>query len=372
VLKKEENTAHEGPAAENTAVSTDNKASDAIAKHDAVAVANNLSEPANATTDAVAKTSKANTASTTTKSGKTQNPDHAAGKVRPKFGPEAKEYYSNQSKKAAKETPVKDPEDVLNAATPVAAGEGYDYLNMHNSVLEMLKKDEVLRSSPHDFIRGVDEDYYKKFHRRIHYVNLEAGGAYMLGWSGKNGSDAVGMNAFGGLNYEMKVKNILNWGIGVQFYNIGHINKSFYDRQSFEYDFGSNGHFTSITANSLYYVGIPVKVSRYITRTGKIGVGLNTGILVGGKNTVTTYDERDLVKTNVKTTIGKGVYEGLNTTNVMMSVFYTQHLSRRFSVNGEFIYGLSDTYKRSASLNSVKENNMGVRLSLQFRIFPLK
>jgi hypothetical protein len=366
-LKKEENTTHENPATENTSVSNDAAVS-AAAKNAAVPTENNLNEAAKPSTNANA--SKASNAPSNSKGNKTQNPAHKPASKKPTLGKEAQDFYANNSKKPTNETQT--PDEVLNASAQSNANLTSEYLDMHRSVLDMLTKDQVLKSSPHDFLRGFDEDYYKKSRRRIHYVNVEAGGAYMLGWTARNGTDAVGLNAFGGLNYEMKVKNILNFGIGAQFYNIGHINKSFYDRQNFEYDFGSNGHFTSITANSLYYIGIPVKVSRYITKSGKIGLGLNAGFLVGGKNTVTTYDESDLVKTNVKTTTGKGVYEGLNTTNVMMSVFYTQHLSRRFSLNGEFIYGLSDTYKKAASLNSAKENNMGVRLSLQFTIFPLK
>lgn len=244
-----------------------------------------------------------------------------------------------------------------------------DYLEMHSSVLQLWQKEEVLRNSPHDFIRIYDEDYYKRSRRRLHFINAEAGGAYMLGWQTQQGSDANGLNYYAGLNYGLYIKKKMSVTIGAQLYNISNINTPFYSRQSFQYDFGYNGNYTNITTNELLYVGIPVKFYRNISRTGKVGVGVNTAFLVDSKNSVQTYTERDLVKSNIQTVQQKGNFDGVNTMNVMLSANYNQRLNRRFFINAEFVYGLSDTYKKNATLNNSRENNMGVRLGIQYTLF---
>lgn len=259
--------------------------------------------------------------------------------------------------------------ELLNAASSTESEiTTYDYLEMHSSVLQMWQKEEVLKNSPHDFIRIYNEDYYKP-RRRLHFLNAEAGAAYLLGWQTTNGNDAEGFDYYAGLNYGIYIKKKMSVTLGVQVYNISHINTAFYSRQNFQYDFGYNGNFTNITANELTYVGVPVKFYRNISRTGKLGIGVNTAFLVDSKNTVETYTERDLVKSNIQSVKQKGNFEGVNTMNIMLSANYSHRLGRRLFVNAEFVYGLSDTYKKSATLNATRENNMGIRLGLQYTLF---
>ena len=149
---------------------------------------------------------------------------------------------------------------------------------------------------------------------------------------------------------------------------MGNIKQPFYSASQTVYEFGSTGSYTNITTNALYYVSIPLKFSYSISKNDKIGVGLNTGFLVGGKNTIETYNLLDGVKYNPETTTNKGYYENTNTKNIMLNAFYSRKLNKRISLNGEFIYGLSDVYLNTKT-NITKQNIMGVKLGLTFTLF---
>jgi hypothetical protein len=107
----------------------------------------------------------------------------------------------------------------------------------------------------------------------------------------------------------------------------------------------------------------------YNLSRGKIGAGVNAGMLFNGTNTMQTYKETDLVKTDMAEVKNKGFYQGVNTKNILLSAFYTHRLTKRMSANVEVLYGLSDTYLKMATKTNTKENNMGLRLSLQYTLF---
>jgi hypothetical protein len=261
-----------------------------------------------------------------------------------------------------------DQEENLNAAANTAVvAESADYLNMRKSVLQIWSKDEVLRSNGYSFIR-YDEDYFVHKHRNKYYLNVEMGTTYLLGWQTANGTDARGLNGFAGVNFGVYLPKKFILSVGAQVYNVSNITQPFYTQTRYDYDFGYTGTHTNITANSLIYASVPVKISYPLSRKSRIGAGINMGMLFSGMSTVQTYNESDLVKSNMTETKVKGYYEGVNKMNTMISVFYTHRLNRRFSLNGEVILGLSDVYKSSVTKNGTFERNMGARLSLQYDI----
>jgi hypothetical protein len=226
-----------------------------------------------------------------------------------------------------------------------------------------------LRKTPYDFIRIYEDDYYKSVRKRkTHFMNVEAGMAYMLGWNVPVGKDAKGFNTYAGINYGLHLGKRLSASVGAQIYNIGNIEQPFYTGSNVTYGFGSNGTYTSVASNSLYYFAIPAKVNFVLTKHDHIGVGVNTGFLFNGMNTVETYEMKDGVKSNESKTRYSGYFEGTNTTNIMLSASYGHSFTKRMRVNAEFMYGISDTYKNSVS-SETKENNMGIRLGVQYTLF---
>ncbi len=219
-----------------------------------------------------------------------------------------------------------------------------------------------------NFASVYDNDYYKNTKPKFHYFTIEAGDMYLLGWNTTNGKDASGFNYYAGVNYGIYIDPKSTISIGLQGYNVGNIKESFYTGSNTLYEFGSTGSYTNITTNALYYFNIPLKYTYSFTKMDKIGLGFNAGFIVGGKNTVETYKLFDGVKSNSETITNKGYYEGVNTKNFTLSAFYSRKLNKRFALNGEFIYGLSDLYLNSKT-NSTKENTIGIKLGLIFTLF---
>lgn len=242
------------------------------------------------------------------------------------------------------------------------------YIKTKISVLPEHNIEGDIKNTSYDFIRIYDEDYYKTKKRKLHYVEVEAGTAYMFGWNASNGTDAKGFNAYAGLNYGFLIKKRFSASVGAQLFNISHVKQPFFTASNVSYDFGSNGTFTTVTTNSLLYFAIPVKINYAINKRNSIGMGVNSAFLFNGRNTIETYNMADGVKSNVKQLHNTGYYEGTNTTNVMLTASYSRAVCSRMKLNAELMMGLSDVYKNTSS-NVVFENSKGIRVGLQYTLF---
>ncbi|MCW3075698.1 MAG: hypothetical protein JWO32_307 [Bacteroidetes bacterium] len=242
------------------------------------------------------------------------------------------------------------------------------FLNTRVSVLPKHPIDDEIKTTAYDFIRIYDEDYYKSKRRKTFYLDAEAGLAYMAGWTAPHGKDADGFNGYAGLNFGFHIKNKISASVGAQVYNISHIRQPFYTGSNLNYDFGSNGTYTTVVTNSLLYFAIPLKINYALNKRNIIGAGINAGFLFNGNNTVETYNISDAVKSNILKTRTTGYYEGTNTINIMLSAFYSRAVTRRIKLNAELQYGISDTYKNTET-NRLQEKNMGIRLGLQYTLF---
>lgn len=242
------------------------------------------------------------------------------------------------------------------------------YLKTKISVLPEHIIEGDIKNTSYDFIRIYDEDYYKTKKRKLHYFEAEAGTAYMFGWNTSKGTDAKGFNAYAGLNYGFLIKKHFSASIGAQVYSIGNVTKPFFTASEVNYDFGSNGTFTTVTTNSLIYFALPVKIHYAINKRNSIGMGVNTAFLFNGKNTIETYNMSDGVKSNIKQLHNTGYYEGTNTANVMLTASYSRAVSSRIKINTELVFGLSDIYKNTES-NVTFENSKGIRIGLQYTLF---
>lgn len=212
-----------------------------------------------------------------------------------------------------------------------------------------------------------DEEYYKKDKNKSHFLNAEAGGAYLTGWDVKGGKDGKGLNWFAGINYGVYLAKKWSIGAGLQVYNVSNISKPFYNHSMTEYSFGSAATRTVITTSDLYYAAVPVKIYYAISPLSQFGAGVNVGMPVQAKSTVETFAMSDNLQTGSNKTTRSGVYEGVNTTNVMLSAFYRTQVGKRMYVSGEAIYGISDVFENLSNKN--KENVAGFRLSLQYTLF---
>jgi hypothetical protein len=260
------------------------------------------------------------------------------------------------------------PLQMQNAEVSSLAGElNVEQLAIVYSSLPFETNDPELISTPFNYLSRYDEDYYTKGNPKTHYLNAEIGGTYLLGWSSKH--DAKGFNYFGGINYGRYLCPKTSVSVGLQVYNVSHIEQPFYTDSHKEYGFGSSTIYTVVTTNQLLYTSVPVKFNYHLNSSSLFGIGLNIGYLIAASNTVRSYrsnpeePEADLSKTKPH-----GVYEGTKTTNMMLSANYKAQLCQRVGINAEFIYGLTDIFKNMGDVKNA-EKPMGFRLSLQYTLF---
>jgi hypothetical protein len=263
------------------------------------------------------------------------------------------------------EAPADPPATVLEQQ-PVIASEVVSYEHL-NPIYSRLPVSSVERELQPTIIRVSNEDYYNKKRFKTHFLNAEAGATYLAGWDVKGGKDGKGLNWFAGLNYGLYVSRKIALGAGLQVYNIAHIEKPFYSTSTTQYGFGSTGTRTVITTGSLYYVALPVKVYYLLNSHSQFGAGVNIGMPVEARSTMETYGLSDHVVVNSQKTTRTGLYEGINTTNILLSAFYKTQVAKRFYLNGEVIYGVSDIFENLEQ--TTREQAIGFRLSLHYTLF---
>jgi len=240
----------------------------------------------------------------------------------------------------------------------------YSSLPLETNELEIL-------STPFIYLERYDDDYYKNTNTpKKHYLNIEMGANYLLGWNAMKGNDGQGMNGFAGINYGRYLSNKISISIGIQAYNIANIKQPFYLISSKEYGFGSKNIYTRVTSNQLYYIALPLKFNYAINSTNIIGFGINTAYLVGANNTVSKYYLLDNEEKSIgsSTTHNKGIYTGTNMVNMMLSAHYKTQFGKRIGLNLEFNYGLSDIFKNTDVVKT-SEKPMGIRLGLSYTLF---
>lgn len=213
-----------------------------------------------------------------------------------------------------------------------------------------------------------DEDYYITEKYKKHYLNAEAGTAWLYGWNVNGTQDGRGFNWFGGVNYGMYLTKKADISLGLQVYNIGNMNQPFFDVAKTEFGFSSATTRTTIAVNSLYYLAVPVKFTWALDMQNSLGLGCNFGLLMDARNTMETVYSTD-VATRKETVRTKGYYEGgMNPTNIQLSAFYKSSFGDRLHVNGEVTWAPLDIFKYSNSkINTA--NSFGLRLSVQYTLF---
>lgn len=212
-----------------------------------------------------------------------------------------------------------------------------------------------------------DDDYYTKEKYKKHYLNAEAGGAYLYGWAATNTRDGQGINWYGGLNYGIYLTKKSDISIGLQGYNIGNIHKAFFDESQTRYGFSSVTTRTTITTNSLYYLAVPIKFTFAVSTQHSFGFGFNAGMLLHSQNTMQTFYKSE-VKTETNSVNTKGYYEGMNPTNIMVTAFYRTRFGERLYLNGELTWSPVNIYKYADSKVNTA-NTIGIRVGLQFNLF---
>ena len=276
----------------------------------------------------------------------------------------------NDSPKQNKESEIF-VENQININTTEESKLNAEQLSAVYSSLPFEMNESDLLSTPFVYLDRYDDDYYKNTKApKKHYLNIEVGANYLLGWDANKGKDGQGLNGFAGFNYGRYLSNKISISVGLQAYNIANIQQPFYLVASKEYGFGSKNIYTRVTSNQLYYVALPLKFNYAINTTNSIGFGVNVAYLVGAGNTVSKYYLLDNEEKSIgsSTTHNKGIYTGTNMVNMMLSAHYKTQFGKRIGLNLEFNYGVSDIFKNTDAIKT-SEKPMGIRLGLSYTLF---
>ncbi|MCU0359797.1 MAG: PorT family protein [Bacteroidia bacterium] len=220
------------------------------------------------------------------------------------------------------------------------------------------------------FLKRYEDDYARKTKPKFvkSYLDASFGLIYSGGWEENESSSARGLNGYVGFNYGHFLSKKMSFSIGAELYNLSHINQEFYSTTYKNYNFGSVQTQTAITCQSMVFVSFPLKVYYSINPKHRIGLGVHAGNLVTSNNTIETSELVDGTKQNVTTESSKGVYDGMNTRNMMLSASLQKTIGNRISFQFEVYYGISDLFTDSPSnLNQQSYNSL--RIGMNYRLF---
>jgi hypothetical protein len=215
-----------------------------------------------------------------------------------------------------------------------------------------------------------EEDYARKTKPKFvrSYLDASFGLIYSGGWEENGSSTAKGLNGYVGFHYGHFLSKKMSFSIGAELYNLSHMNQEFYSSTYKNYNFGSVQTQTAITCQSMVFVSFPLKVYYSINPKHRIGLGVHAGNLVTSNNTIETSELVDGTKQNITTESSKGVYDGMNTRNMMLSASLQKTIGDRISLQFEVYYGISDLFTNSSS-NVNQQNFNSLRIGMNYRLF---
>ena len=213
----------------------------------------------------------------------------------------------------------------------------------------------------------------KMEHNHKNFLFMEAGAAYLLGWTGNNGNDADGFNLVVGLNFQHYFSNIFSAQIGVQYNSIGNMTQTSHTISTVNYDLGIEKDITSIKYQKLHYVVAPIKLAVNAGKDNILGIGCNVAYLLNSESKNEKYktysNDPKAVKNNLTSTKETGYVQGFNPIDVQVSAFYRRKIYKGLSVNAEFIFGLTDTKSNTFFKSSTFERTTGFKLTLCYDLF---
>jgi hypothetical protein len=241
-------------------------------------------------------------------------------------------------------------------------------LNRKENTLKLFDLEKELQLQPVFLKRYEEEEYVPKQKFNRHVLDITLGLNYFAGWDNNGSVTAKGLNGYAGFNYAYFLTKKLSVGLGAELYNLSNINQQFYSSTSKNYGFGSTQTQTILTCQSMLFLSFPLRVYYAADEHHLIGLGLHAGTLLMASNTVETSELSDGLKQNVNTTSSKGVYQGMNTNNILLSASLCKTIGDRIGLQLELYYGLSDLFANTPS-NGYQQNANGVRVGMNYRIF---
>jgi len=194
------------------------------------------------------------------------------------------------------------------------------------------------------------------------YINT--GVAYNPGWRYNNGREGNGINPVLGIGLSYPVYSFFSLAGGLQYTGIGNLSFSEVKVNNEFPDFGMNTISTVYTVRRLHFIQIPLRLAGNINTKNSVEFGGAFSYLFNSTSQVKSYYLTYSGKTLISDKSEPGYVSGLNIWDIALSAAYRRRLNEKFSISGEFNFGLSDI-----KLNDYPQNVSGfTERSTHFKI----
>lgn len=198
---------------------------------------------------------------------------------------------------------------------------------------------------------------------------IDAGGLLNFGWKNSNTREAMSISPALGLMFTSRITNQFVFSIGIGYHHISNLTYSNKQSKITRYGIGEYSKVTTITPYKTQFINIPIKLHYSLTKQNVIGIGYHISYLLDVQSKVETYTQQLADKVDYETYKTGGYTEGFKTFNSQLSVFYRRNIYRKFWVQAELTYGLTDLKENSFFNTPTFERNSGLKISLLYNFY---
>jgi hypothetical protein len=197
-------------------------------------------------------------------------------------------------------------------------------------------------------------------------LGLEIGGNYSFGWSINGTNEANGITPLAGIYGAYFFGPKIALSLGAQFNELTNL-KSGYTTTHTTYSFGYTQTDTTVTPNTIYYVGVPLTLQYHFNDKNAICIGASMLFLINVSSTFATSAQTDLGPKITQTSNVLGYTSGFSTTDLQLRLAYRRKIWKGFWASAEYYYGLTNLEETPYFSNSSAKNS-GLRLILSYNI----
>jgi len=202
-----------------------------------------------------------------------------------------------------------------------------------------------------------------------HYIFLEMGTNYLLGWKANNKTEANGFNPLIGIQYYHDVNKKVGLSVGLGYTMINHLGNTSHTSTTTRIKFGEEVDVTVISALRMHYLLMPLKLSYGVSSNDFVCVGYTLAYLLDAESRVEQYSTRLDYFSAPVVSHARGYTAGFNPYDGQVSVAYRRRLFKEWYVNGEFFYGLRDVKNNQVYASNEFERTCGFRLGLSINLW---
>ena len=174
-------------------------------------------------------------------------------------------------------------------------------------------------------------------------------------------------NEFFGIGYERLVGSRLSVGANLIYQPRSSVGFA-RDFESVYYNFGKQVETTTITAQRLYYLEMPVYAHYYLGGRHSILGGISANYLLQAKSEVSSTTVSEYTESS-QSESSFGYVNGIENWDFALTAGYEFMLSQKLTVGARASYGLTDISKNNYYNNDVFDRNVMLRVMLKYQLF---